>query len=645
MSTNAKREMRTAPGGYRPDIDGLRAVAIGAVVAFHAFPNYFKGGFVGVDIFFVISGFLISAIILRELEQRRFSYFSFYVRRIRRIFPALIVVSATVFAVGWYVLLPDEFRQLGKHLAAGAGFVSNIAFWNEAGYFDRASDTKPLLHLWSLGIEEQFYILWPLAVGLLWQRARTFVLIASIVGAVSFGLNIVLTSYDAASAFYLPVTRFWELMFGGVLAYIAAHRSVWIARFGEARSALGLMLIAVSIFWLTRDIPFPGYWALLPAIGAALIISAGPHGWINRFILGNRLMVGVGLISYSLYLWHWPVLVFAKIVKGWVLTPTERVSAIVVSLALAVVTYLLIERPFRRSRELRPAAGLTMTMGAVAAVGLVMFAGVLPSRLTNEGISKILAASADWEYPPAASRNHSLGALRYFQEGGGPYTLFLGDSNMEQYGPRIDRAIKENQSFRGAILVGNQRGCKLLAEIMAPGQECDRAVNRLNELIAAETTRAVVIVAAWMNYKDLLAQIDHQNRLAQFLKAASQAKPVYLILNTPDGEELSPRGMFDGSRLTTIKVKPIDQVSFSFESFRGRYREINRILTAIAASSGARIIDPASHLCPERRCAVFDEFGKPLYLDSSHLTRGYAAQSASYIDATLDPMMDQRASR
>lgn len=396
----------------------------------------------------------------------------------------------------------------------------------------------------------------------------------------------------------------------------------------------------MSIVWLTRDFPFPGYWALLPTLGSALVISAGPHGLINRHLFGNPLMVGVGLISYSLYLWHWPILVFAKIVKGWVLTPTERISAVALALILAVVTYFLIERPFRRARGMRPAIQLAAAMSGVAALGIVMFAGVLPSRLTNEGISKILSASTDWEYPPAASQNRNFGALRYFQEGGAPYTLFLGDSNMEQYGPRIDRAIKDNPSFRGAILIGNQQRCRLIAEIMGVETGCGRTAVQLKELIATDTTRAVAIVAFWTNYKDQLAQADSQNKMALFLKDISKAKPVYLILNTPSGEELSPRNMFDGSRLSTITVKPIDKVSFDFERFRNRYQEINRILRDVAARGGARIIDPVSHLCPGERCAVFDEFGKPLYIDESHLTRSHAAQSAGYIDATLDPKRD-----
>ena len=193
---------------YRPDIDGLRAIAVGSVILFHAFPIHLKGGFVGVDVFFVISGFLISRIIFQSFENDRFSYADFYARRIKRIFPALAAVCAVSLLVGWYVLLPDEFQMLGKHTAAGAGFVSNIVLWGEAGYFDVAADTKPLLHLWSLGIEEQFYILWPLVLGVIWKRKADFFIVTLLVAVASFVINIATVHSSPIASFYLPFSRF-----------------------------------------------------------------------------------------------------------------------------------------------------------------------------------------------------------------------------------------------------------------------------------------------------------------------------------------------------------------------------------------------------------------------------------------------------
>lgn len=214
---------------YRPDIDGLRAIAVLAVVAFHAFPNLVKGGFIGVDVFFVISGYLISTIIFENLDKGTFTFSEFYARRIKRIFPALILVLVACLIFGWFVLLADEYNQLGKHIVAGAGFISNIVFWNEAGYFDNIADTKPLLHLWSLGIEEQFYIVWPLLLWCTWKRKLNLFTITVIFAITSFVLNLKGIKQDAVATFYAPYTRFWELLTGSLLAWVALYKNNEVA--------------------------------------------------------------------------------------------------------------------------------------------------------------------------------------------------------------------------------------------------------------------------------------------------------------------------------------------------------------------------------------------------------------------------------
>jgi peptidoglycan/LPS O-acetylase OafA/YrhL len=626
---------------YRPDIDGLRAIAVTSVVAFHTFPNFFKGGFVGVDIFFVISGFLISGIIVDAIEMCRFSYFDFYARRIRRIFPALVIVVAATLIVGWYILLPDEFQRLGKHLVAGAVFAVNFALWSESGYFDAASDTKPLLHLWSLAIEEQFYILWPLVLGLVWKRKRGLLLATLSIAAISFAYNVINVGHNPAAAFYSPLSRFWELMVGGVLAYLVRQKSEWLSKYSNQRSAIGLLLILISVFMLNREFAFPGYWALLPTLGAFFVISAESDSWISKYILGNRLLVGVGLISYPLYLWHWPILVFAKIVKGRVLTPTDRVTVIITSVALAFLTYRFVEYPIRRSSNLRVAHGLAIAMATVGAIGLAILNGDFVSRLRNEHITQILAASYDWEYPPVAAENHSIGELRYFTESSklAAYTLFIGDSNMEQYAPRIDRVIKDApQNSNGAIIVGNQLWCNYLRDIISGADQCPRAMSQLKLLLNQESTRAVAIALSWINYETALNDPDNRKRFTEFLRSITQVKPVFLILNIPNGQELAPANMFTGSRLGQITSKPISNITFDFGGFEERYARINRLISEIAEGSGAIIIDPITYLCSQKYCPVFDRDGKPLYLDSGHLTRSYAIKAATYIDATLNPL-------
>jgi peptidoglycan/LPS O-acetylase OafA/YrhL len=334
---------------YRPDIDGLRAIAVLSVVIFHAFPKLIPGGFVGVDIFFVISGYLISTIIFENLDREIFSFRDFYSRRIRRIFPALLFVLFSCFSFGWFALLTEEYRLLGKHIVGGASFLSNFFLWNEAGYFDNIADTKPLLHLWSLGIEEQFYIIWPVLLWIAWKRRVNFLAILCFVALASFAINIVTIYTNSVAAFYSPLSRFWELLIGALLAYLLLYKKDLVARWSTSSdviSFIGLGLILAGVIILDKTSLFPGWWALLPTLGAALLIFSGPAGWVNRMILSNRLLVWVGLISFPLYLWHWPLLSFANIIQGEVVKYL-RVALVVISVLLAWITYKLIEQPIR----------------------------------------------------------------------------------------------------------------------------------------------------------------------------------------------------------------------------------------------------------------------------------------------------------
>ena len=302
---------------YRPDIDGLRAIAVLSVLGFHAYGV--TGGFSGVDIFFVISGFLISTIIFENLQNETFQFNEFYQRRIRRIFPSLLLVLIICLILGWIILFADEYQELGKHTLGGAGFVSNLILWGESGYFDVAAEKKPLLHLWSLGIEEQFYILWPFIAYLLWKFRQHFLKAIAILIAMSFCINVLLIQFNSVATFYLPLTRFWELLVGSAVADVMLNRRQYvpfIEKHANGLSMLGLVLLIVSIAFLKKSMAFPGWWALMPVLGSALLIMAGPNSWVARKILSNHILVWFGLISFPLYLWHWPLLTFVRILGG-----------------------------------------------------------------------------------------------------------------------------------------------------------------------------------------------------------------------------------------------------------------------------------------------------------------------------------------
>lgn len=361
---------------YRPDIDGLRALAVLGVLIFHAFPKFLRGGFIGVDVFFVISGFLISTIIYEGLERNEFSFREFYARRIRRIFPALIVVMLATFAAGWFLIFPDAYKQLGKHMIGGALFVSNFVLWKESGYFDAAAETKPLLHLWSLGIEEQYYMFFPLVIWLAWRARLNLITVVTLIAGISFALNIGRVYQDPNGAFYQPQYRFWELMLGALLAQITLHYprylamaehwiEPWAAKvilrpnisfaqgsmIANLKSWVGFALIIAGYIILNQDVKFPGKAALLPTIGACLIIWAGPQAFVNRHVLSNRVALFLGKVSYPLYLWHWPILVYLRMLDENNHPHTsEKLGALALSVLLAWLTYRYIEKPIRFGR-------------------------------------------------------------------------------------------------------------------------------------------------------------------------------------------------------------------------------------------------------------------------------------------------------
>ena len=360
---------RNAHIAYRPDIDGLRAVAVVPIVLFHAFPNAIRGGFVGVDIFFVISGYLITGIIVGSLNRGGFSFADFYGRRIRRIFPALVVMLILCFGIGWFVLLADEFAQLGKHMLAAMAFALNFVLLGEAGYFDVSAATKPLLHLWSLAVEEQFYLVWP-ALLLLTQRARLDLRVTiAALGLLSFAANLFFAAASPVADFYLPITRAWEFMAGAILVPLPnCLTRLWRDRL----SLFGLAALAVALFGPSQSDIYPGWWVLAPVAGTVALIAAGPGALINRHLLSHPLAVWFGLISYPLYLWHWPLLSYLSIVDTAEPPALLRLAAVIASFELAWLTYWLIEQPIRGQRRAPIlSAALCGSMLAIGAIGFV----------------------------------------------------------------------------------------------------------------------------------------------------------------------------------------------------------------------------------------------------------------------------------
>ncbi len=389
MSSNQLSHLK-----YRPDIDGLRAVAVLSVVIYHFFPALFPSGFIGVDIFFVISGYLISLILFKNFEKNSFGYGEFYKRRILRIFPALFLVLLSVIIVGYLLIYNNYYKAIGRHILGGAGFVANFFLITDSGYFDVSGITKPLRNLWSLGVEEQFYIIWPLLIGIFWKvrRQKFFLWVTFLVGLASFIFNISLVGQKPNFVFYSPWTRFWELMIGGALAYLTLHHPKKIAVYPNVQSIIGVILLITGFWYINDKLAFPGYWALLPCLGAFFIIAAS-SAWINRVILSNKLFVAFGLISYPLYLWHWPILSILYISRCFGnindCVPLKiRGIAVVVSIILAWATYQFVEKPirFNKKYEKTKTIILCMLMSIMGIIGYVIYQkDGLPSRFGEAG--------------------------------------------------------------------------------------------------------------------------------------------------------------------------------------------------------------------------------------------------------------------
>lgn len=658
---------------YRPDVDGLRGIAVLAVVCYHAFPEWLSGGFIGVDVFFVISGYLITQILLTSVQRGQLSLTGFYIRRALRLFPAMLVVMLFVGVLGWFSLYADEYRQLGKHIAGGAGFVANLLLWDEAGYFDSSAHTKPLLHLWSLSVEEQFYLIWPAA---LWLVIRARISVAWFIGVsfvASLAANFWHLQSDAAAAFFAPHTRFWELAAGAMLAYWSVFASQgktaaqshqvgayprWSAGVRNAASFVGIVLIALSAIWFRGDMPYPGWRACVPTAGAALVIAAGSGAWLNRVVLSLSWLVVVGLVSFPLYLWHWPLLSFSHITHVGMPELPVRAVVVVLSFLLAWLTYRYIETPVRHGPAARwktPALASAMLLaGGIG--GLIYALNGLPERFPNA--SRDAQRLADWDYPGENMTQEKLAGVQVYRVGGnGMQTLFFGDSNMEQYGPRITTLLKHlDQGARGAIFLTQGGAAPIDGISRSDGYQT--STTDFVKIASRPEVDRVVIGAAWSLYlyenkaelglsgpivpryfadgeslekpegRELAA-----NRMADMVQTLiSQGKRVYLVGGIPAGKEFlvqtraAPRQLFlkDSAAGQAIPTVPVETVSRRLDTGTD-------ILTSVANRTGATLILPMHHLCSAAECPT------DRHKDAGHLRASFVRSNVTYLDVAVSP--------
>lgn len=655
--------------GYRPDLDGLRAVAILPVLFFHAGFSGFGGGFVGVDVFFVLSGFFMARIILSDLERGGFSFAEFYVRRMRRILPALfsmIVVSA---AAAWFLFMPQEFKYFADSLRASALFISNVLFRRESGYFDIAAEMKPLLHTWSLSIEEQFYIIFPVALYICHRAARERILaIVSIIALLSFTASAFEVMDKPEKAFYLLHFRVWELLIGAIVAI--APRPKYPVPVTQVMAAFGLAMLFASVLLYSRSTPFPGFAAAVPCVGTALVIHAHCRdGSIARF-LDNPVSIFIGRISYSLYLWHWPIIVFSRSALGTELTTGLALAVVALSFAVAYLSWRFVEQPARYGR-LASSGATVAGLCSAAILSAVAFGFVvnslegIPHRLPPEARKLYQAIYDDSPFSAADCFTDSDGdGLTPIQirrgelckvgaeTKDGPQFLIWGDSHAAAIAPAIDRAAR--QMGLSGVFVGRGSCPPLPNASFGPAWAVERCVEHNSAVMALIEQRKfpyVFMVGYWPKYVHR-AELPRQGHVfdprvepsladwsgpvrrslsSTIARFAQQGTKAVLVMDVPEmGYEVPEalaRAVVSGS---TLDIAP------SLEYTNKRQALARRVLEEVAKSTGSLLVDPMGAICDAVRCHAM-RAGIVLYKDEDHLS----AEGAKSIAALFYPVLNQ----
>ena len=654
-------------GSYRRDIDGLRALAILPVILFHA--HFFcPGGYVGVDVFFVISGYLITRVLEADLREGRFSVALFYQRRIRRIFPALFAVLAAAIAAGWWVLPPVELKNLARSVVASSLFSSNIMFFRRIGYFEASADSQPLLHTWTLSVEEQFYLFWPLLLALLsaprWLKWKLPVMAGLFCGGLALSQFWVGT--NPAASFYLLPSRAWELVLGAMLSVpkICGALERLPRRVASAASIAGLALLGFGFFGYSGVTPFPGIPALAPCLGAAFLIAAGEGGeTVGSRILSCRALVWTGLISYSLYLWHWPILVFGRVILNYELPAAESGILVLITFAAAWLSWRFVESPFRRlhgvSNRSWLAAGIATTV-FFAGIGAVLYFGRgWPARAPAEPpwLSEIRREGAALQAWPCLARGASLpdGCLLGAPSPDGRYDAVLwGDSHAAQLAPVLDEAGKHLGITARLI---SKAGCPPFPGIRFFPADNMRGdcpafnASALRAILEDGRVRAVVLAARWdytltgavrLSASGGLTSVEESNQLIEATlrhtieTLVSSGRRVTLIGQVPvpsDVVECVSRAQFRNQPAAVCSA-PRQLVRLTEAE-----RMANRMLHAATADApGVPVIDPYENLCTKDGCSVMAG-GHLLYVDETHLSPMGAFQAAAGLERTLSMQM------
>jgi peptidoglycan/LPS O-acetylase OafA/YrhL len=650
-----------AEKSYRPDIDGLRALAVLSVVLFHGGVPWFTGGFTGVDIFFVISGYLIGGHIFSELRSGNFSFLRFYQRRAKRILPACYVVILFTIAVSMFLLSPYEAAQLGRSALAATLSASNILFWKTTGYFDMRSELNPMLMTWSLGVEEQFYAIIPLLMVLLVRIRRDWLLPSILVFCVlSFGMAQYELGAHPPLVFYMLPPRAWELGVGVALAVaeLGVEHFAVPPKVGQFVSAGGLLFILAPVFLLTVTTPFPGAAALPSVLGTAMLL-AGPRNWINNRLLSLPPLTFVGRISYSLYLWHWPLLAFGRVVYGGKLSHAPAACLVALAFGAAVLSYYFVEQPFRKS-TLAPAPLLIryaiVSFGVLAVCAFVWLSHGVSRRYPQLAAMEDsgLSLSTDPCLAPYGKYKPNLSLECYDHSANRPAVALWGDSHSGAVAPGL-RSAAAARGY-GFVQLGKSSCPPLVgATRYAPNHptlalECLRFNRQVLEILEADRTIQIVVLAGYWEvpfHKDfedgwLTADLssEHEvpalaasyrlfeNSLTASIRALQAAgKQVIVLEDVP---------MFDADPLWRVRTAQIpvrrdlarwlgleegNDPGFASPRVSSTTSETSALLReAIAKVPNVELVDLKSAFCGTPGDCLYRDGDRLLYSDTQHLS-------------------------
>jgi len=639
---------------YRSEIDGLRAVAVIPVIAFHAGFSSFSGGFVGVDVFFVISGYLITTIILSEMELGKFSLVNFYEKRARRILPALFLVMFISLVVAWFWLLPDDMKEFSESLMAVSLFSSNIFFWSKTGYWDAASELKPLLHTWSLAVEEQYYVLFPLFLMIMWRYRKRWILGSFMILA---GMSLALAHWGAYnkadSTFYLLPTRAWELAIGAAIAFYFLYRKQTIRAIlshklvDDILGLLGLLMIIYSIVIYNEETPFPSLYTLVPTIGTGLIILFSSSTTLVGRLLSIKPLVAVGLISYSAYLWHQPLLAFAR--YKVISEPNELtyMGLAFLSFPLAYLSWRFVEKPFRTKGKFTRKAIFTYSLIGSLAFISIGFVGHLtnglPQRLAPDVAELSLLNNGCLTSCLDVKKRTAGSTCIIGKQGVSPSFALLGDSHSTRLTKSLDKILRSNNK---SMVVFSQSWCPPLIDFATTNHGkrpyCrDFMNNAFSSIENNSNIKTVFLHAEWANYtkgmragekveafytdsfspeesidENTLAFTRSLERTQSFL--SNLKKNTILISSVPEYELHVPQTLAK-LRLEGVNELPVEyQINFS--KYQDRNKEVLGAFNFTKSKDLAiTIIDAYAVLCEKEFCSYVDG-NRPLYQDKSHLS-------------------------